>query len=78
LQARIKSLKSCYRGELKKVRESKSGMSEEESYAPKLWYLELLSFHADHEEPGRSRSNLLLDEPGIDEGEEAEQNNTST
>jgi hypothetical protein len=77
LQARIKYLKSCYRRELKKkLHESKSGMSEGDSFAPKLWYFEVLSFLADHEEPRRSRFNL--DEPGNDEGEETEQNNTST
>lgn len=60
---KINNLRSSYRKELKKVREStKSGSSRDELYVPKLWYYNLLHFLDDQETPRNSRSNLSDDE----------------
>lgn len=56
---KINNLRSSYRKQLKKVRESiKSGASSEGVYLPKLWYNHLLHFFDDQETPRQSRSNL--------------------
>lgn len=60
---KINNLRSSYRKELKKVREStRSGSSREDVYIPKLWYYNLLQFLDDQETPRNSRSNLSDDE----------------
>lgn len=48
---RINSLRTCFRKELKKVRNLRSGMDEEDVYKPNLWYFDLLLFLTDQETP---------------------------
>lgn len=52
-------MRSSYRKELKKIKEStKSGSGTDEVYQPKLWYFDSLRFLNDQETPRQSRSNI--------------------
>ena len=60
---KINNLRSSYRKELKKVKDSmKSGTGADEVYEPKLWYYKLLSFLDDQDIPRNSRSNVDSDD----------------
>ena len=59
----INNLRSSYRKEFKKVKDSmKSGTGADEVYEPKLWYYKLLSFLDDQDIPQNSRSNVDSDD----------------
>lgn len=63
VKKKINNLRSAFRKELKKVRQSKrSGEGSENIYVPTLWYFNLLMFTADQEEPRHSVSNDASDE----------------
>lgn len=56
---KINSLRSCFRKELKKVKDSlKSGNGTDDNYTPSLWYYDDLLFLTDQELPRQSVSNL--------------------
>ncbi|XP_068094389.1 uncharacterized protein [Hyperolius riggenbachi] len=56
---KIKNLRTVFKKELNKVRESeKSGAAAEDIYVPRLWYYKLLTFTTDQEE-GRDSINSL-------------------
>ncbi|KAL1489214.1 hypothetical protein ABEB36_014147 [Hypothenemus hampei] len=54
---KINSLRTVYRKELAKVKQSiHSGAADEDIYKPTLWYFDLLSFLGDQDTPRRSRN----------------------
>lgn len=60
---KVDSLRSNFRKELKKIKESKrSGAGTENVYIPKLWYFEKLQFLLDQETPRSGVSNILESE----------------
>ncbi|XP_044765906.1 uncharacterized protein LOC123322127 [Coccinella septempunctata] len=64
VKKKINNLRSAFRKELKKVRNSRLESSADGSpYTPSLWYYDLLMFSADQEE---SRSTVDSDEPIYD------------
>jgi hypothetical protein len=67
---KINSMRSAFRKELKKVRDSKrSGASADEVYKPSLWYFNELLFLVDQDTPDRSRSTLDEENGGYDNEE---------
>ncbi|KAG8231412.1 hypothetical protein J437_LFUL012422 [Ladona fulva] len=75
---KINNLRSSYRKELKKVKESmKSGSLVEEVYVPKLWYFKLLQFLDEQEMPQSSRSSLHSDDDISDHDEEETYNSAT-
>lgn len=59
VRCKINNLRSAFRKELNKVKNSKkSGCSAEDIYAPTLWYYDLLAFTADQEENRNTVSTL--------------------
>ncbi|KAL1490302.1 hypothetical protein ABEB36_013018 [Hypothenemus hampei] len=71
---KINSLRTVYRKELAKVKQSiHSGAADEDIYKPTLWYFDLLSFLGDQDTPRRSR-NTADDETtqGSEDTEECE------
>lgn len=66
LKNRMNNIKTCYRRELKKIRQSeKSGAGADEVYVPTLWYFYHLDFLKDQEEPVMGTSSM----EHFDEGE---------
>ncbi|XP_022162645.1 uncharacterized protein LOC111028339 [Myzus persicae] len=60
---KINNLRSSYRKELKKVKEStRTGSGADDVYQPKLWYFNILSFLDDQDTPRNSRSNIESDD----------------
>jgi hypothetical protein len=56
---KINSFRTIYRKDLSKVKNSmRSAAGAEEIYKPSLWYLDLLSFLNDQEQPTRSMTNI--------------------
>ena len=65
LKKRINSLRTSFRKELKKVKDStRSGAGADEIYDPSLWCFDALLFLTDQETPASSRSTIQLDEQG--------------
>jgi len=59
---KINNLRSSYRKELKKIKEStRTGSGADDVYQPKLWYYNMLSFLDDQDTPRNSRSNIESD-----------------
>ncbi|PIO25629.1 hypothetical protein AB205_0030530 [Aquarana catesbeiana] len=59
LKAKIRSLRSTYNRECKKVRDSqRSGAAADDIYVPRLWYYHSLRFLSDQSEPHPSFSTL--------------------
>ncbi|CAH1107449.1 unnamed protein product [Psylliodes chrysocephalus] len=70
VKTKINSLRSSFRRELKKIKESRrSGAGADDVYVPHLWYFELLLFVKDHETPRQSVNNIE------DVGNESESDN---
>lgn len=70
VKTKINSLRSSFRRELKKMKESRrSGAGADDVYVPHLWYFELLLFVKDHETPRQSVNNIE------DVGNESESDN---
>jgi hypothetical protein len=56
---KINSLKTSWRRENKKIRESmRSGAGADDVYVPKLWYFDLLNYIEDEETPRDSLTNM--------------------
>lgn len=55
---KINNMRSSYRKELKKIKESKRSGSSGEVYETSLWYFHLLDFLYEHEIPRKSKSNM--------------------
>ncbi|CAH1955462.1 unnamed protein product [Acanthoscelides obtectus] len=75
---KINNLRSSFRKEAKKVKDSmRTGSGADEVYHPKLWYYDLLKFVEDQEVSRNSRSNISDDEDSENEDEsQAETLNT--
>lgn len=59
---KINSLRTNFRKEFKKIRDSeKSGVGEDEVAEPTLWYYEEMKFLIDQEEPADSINTMTLD-----------------
>lgn len=72
---RIANMRTSFRRELKKIRDSKrAGCSKEDIYIPSLWYFDMLLFLLDGEEIERTETSTALEEfeeGGIAEEEES-------
>nr|CAH7740073.1 unnamed protein product [Callosobruchus chinensis] len=64
---KINNMRSSYRKELKKIRESRRTGSSGEIYASSLWYFHLLDFLYDQEVPRKSHSNMEEEESSQDD-----------
>ncbi|XP_031333976.1 uncharacterized protein LOC116163988 [Photinus pyralis] len=76
---KINNLRSSFRKEAKKVKDSmRTGSGADEVYHPKLWYYDLLNFVEDQEVSRNSRSNISDDEESENEDKsQAETLNTN-
>lgn len=64
---KVDSLRSSFRKEMKKIRDSRRSGSESDAiYEPHLWYFENLKFLIDQETPRDSISNLDTDQDSIE------------
>lgn len=58
---KINNMRSSYRKELKKMKESKRSGSSGDMYETSLWYFHNLDFLYEHEIPRNSKSNIIQD-----------------
>jgi hypothetical protein len=63
----VDSIRTSFRKELRRIWHSKrSGSSADDVYNPTLWYLDLLLFTTDEQNPRKSKSNLDEEAEDID------------